>query len=53
MESNKTKLEEAEIKFVVARGWGWGAREVGEGGQKGQTSSHKVNQFRVCDVRTT
>ena len=33
------KLIEKQIRFVVTRGWGWEVRELGECGQKVQTSN--------------
>ena len=51
MESRKTKLIEKEIRFAVIRGRGLGMEELGEGGQKVQTSSYKVNTSRGCNVQ--
>ena len=36
-------------KLVVARGKG--VREMGEGGQRVQTSSYKMNKFRGCNIQ--
>lgn len=41
MEPNKTELKETENKLVVTRGKGWAVAQMGEGGQKVQTSSFK------------
>ena len=40
-----------ENRLVVARGEGWEVHEMGEGGQKVQTSSYKTNKFRRCNVQ--
>ena len=31
--------------------WGWGAREMDEGGQKAPASSYKINKFWGCDTQ--
>ena len=35
---------DTENRWVVARGRGWEVGEMGEGGQKVQTSSYKINK---------
>ena len=35
----------------MARGKGWGVGEMGEGGQKVQTSSYKINKSWGCNVQ--
>ena len=41
---NKTKVTEKEIRFVVGRRWG--AKELGEGGHKVQSSNYKITSNR-------
>ena len=38
------KLIDTENKLVVARCKGWRVGEMGEGGQKRQTDSYKINK---------
>lgn len=45
MGSKKIMLIETENRLVVARGRGLGVGKVSEGGEKVQTSSHKINEF--------
>lgn len=40
----KTKVPEKEIRFEVGRGWG--AKELGEGGHKVQSSNYKITSKR-------
>ena len=40
----KPKLTDTENRSVVARGMGVGMGEMGEGGEKVQTSSYKINK---------
>lgn len=42
MGSKETKLIGTEIRLVVLSGGEWGVGELGEGGQKIQTSSGKI-----------
>ena len=49
VESKKAKLTEREKRMVVARGWV--VVKLGEGGQKIQTSSYKVNEFWGFDIQ--
>ena len=44
--SNKTKLIEKQIRFVVTRGGKWGEGELEEGGQKAQNTSYKIRRTR-------
>ena len=44
MESSKDKLREVRSKMVAARGWALGKR--GDGAQRAETSSYKINAFR-------
>ena len=44
----KNKLIDTENRLVVARGWGVG--KVGEGSQKVQTSTYKINTSWGGDV---
>ena len=41
----KNKHIEKEIRSAVTRGGVWRERELGEGGQKVQTSSNKINTY--------
>lgn len=47
MGSMKITLIETEHRSVVARGRGLGVGKVSEGGEKVQTSSHKINEFWI------
>ena len=40
----KTKLISTQNKLVVARGRGWSVDDMGEGGQKVQTSGYKISK---------
>lgn len=42
MESKKKSNSEAERKYVVARGWGWGKQ--GDVDKRVQTFSYKMNK---------
>ena len=42
--NRKSKLMDTEKRLVVHRGSGWGVSEMGEGSQKVQTSSYKINK---------
>ena len=46
-ETNIHELIDTENRLVVARGVGWGVGEMGEGGQKVQTSSYKISHGDV------
>ena len=48
---NKTLSSYIKNRLVVARGKGWGVGEMGEGGQKVQTSSYKINKSWGCNVQ--
>ena len=52
VESKKQKPEliDTENRLVVVRGREWGMGETGEGGQKVQTSSYKINKYWGCYV---
>ena len=52
VESKKQKPEliDTENRLVVVRGREWGMGEMGEGGQKVQTSSYKINKYWGCYV---
>lgn len=47
----KVRLIDTEIRLVVARGTISGIRKMGGGGQKVQTTSHKINMFHRCNVQ--
>ena len=52
---NKTNKQKAEIidtesRLVITRGRGAGSK-MGEGGQKVQTSSCKINKIRKCNAQ--
>ena len=46
-----TKLTDTENRSVVVRGRGWRVEELGEGGQKVQTSSYKIIKSQGCNVQ--
>ena len=44
----------SENRLALARGWGWGVGNMGERGQKIQTSSYnKINKSWGCVVNNT
>ena len=49
--ANKTKITDTENRMVVAKGWGWEVGETGEGDQKKQTFSYKINKTWECSVQ--
>ena len=48
---NKTLSSYIKKRLVVARGKGWGVGEMGEGGEKVQTASYKINKSWGCNVQ--
>ena len=47
----KYKLVDTENRLVVARGGGRRVGKMGEGGQKVQTSSYKINKSQRCNIQ--
>ena len=50
MKQKKSELVDTENGLVVARGKESGVGTTGEGGQKIQTSSHKINKSWGCNA---
>ena len=46
----KKRNTKTENELVVAKGRGWRVGEMGEGGQRIQTSSYKMSKFGGCDI---
>ena len=46
----KKKNSQKQNELVVAKGRGWRVGEMGECGQRIQTSSYKMSKFGGCDA---
>ena len=46
-----SKLIDTENRLVIDRGSRWGVSKMGEGSQKVQASSYKINKSWGCNVQ--
>lgn len=51
LESKRNKFVETRSDFFISKGWGWGVKELGEGDEKIQTSSYKINNYWRYNVQ--
>lgn len=49
--TKKQKTHRYREQTVVARGWGLGRKEMGEGNQKVQNFSYKINNSWGCNIQ--